>query len=45
MNKKYVFAILMLIAVFVVAAVSVATLLKTRVLWSRSWMNLKIWMD
>ena len=32
-------------AVPVAAAVSVATLLKTRVLWLRSWMNLKIWMD
>ena len=37
--KKFLVMLVMLVGVLS------AILLKTRVLWLRSWMNLKIWMD
>ena len=40
--KKFLVMLVMLVGVFAVLS---AISLKTRVLWLRSWMNLKIWMD
>lgn len=48
--KKFLVMLVMLVGVFAMTgcgsrAVLSAISLKTRVLWLRSWMNLKIWMD